>query len=111
MWLLDANLDVHLVGLLRDHEIDCDTAENRGWKALRNGDLVAAAVENGFDILLTKDQLFAESASRIWRLHPKFGIVVVTLPQLPSQRYLEAFTRAWDAQPIRPVPGEIVIWP
>jgi hypothetical protein len=46
MWLLDANLDVHLVGLLRGYEIDCDTAENRGWKALRNGDLVAAAVQN-----------------------------------------------------------------
>jgi hypothetical protein len=43
MWLLDANLDIHLVGLLRGYEIDCDTAEYRGWKALRNGDLVAAA--------------------------------------------------------------------
>lgn len=111
MWLLDANLDVHLVELLKGYEIDCDTAENRGWKALRNGDLVAAAAQNGFDTLLTKDQLFAESASRIWRLHPQFGIVVVTLPQLPSQRYLEAFARAWAVQPIRPVPGEIVIWP
>jgi hypothetical protein len=89
MWLLDANLDIHLVGLLRDYEIDCDTAENRGWKALRNGDLVAEAVQNGFDSLLTKDQLFSESAPRIWRLYPKFGIVVVMLPQFPSQRYLE----------------------
>jgi hypothetical protein len=111
MWLPDANLDIHLVGLLRSYEIDCDTAENRGWKALRNGDLVAAAAGNGFDSLVTKDQLFAESASRIWRLYPKFAIVVVTLPQLPSQRYMEAFARAWAAQPIRAVPGEIVNWP
>jgi len=37
MWLLDANLDIHLVELLRRLQIDCDTAENRGWKALRNG--------------------------------------------------------------------------
>jgi hypothetical protein len=111
MWLLDANLDVHLVGLLRGYEIDCDTAENRRWKALRNGDLVAAAVQAGFDSLLTRDQLFGESASRIWRLHPKFGIVIVTLPQLPTQRYLEAFARAWAGQPIRPLPGEIVTWP
>jgi hypothetical protein len=64
MWLLDANLDIHLVELLRGYEIDCDTAENRGWKALRNGDLAAAAVQAGFDSLLTKDQLFAESASK-----------------------------------------------
>ena len=111
MWLLDANLDVHLVGLLRGYEIDCDTAENRGWKALGNGDLVAAAAQNGFDSLLTRDQLFAESASRIWRLHPEFGIVVVTLPQLPSSRYLEAFAQAWAVQPIRPLPGKIVNWP
>ena len=69
MWLLDANLDVHLLGLLRRYQIDCDTAENRGWKALRNGELVAAAAQAGFDSLLTKDQLFAEAAARIWRLY------------------------------------------
>lgn len=54
MWLLDANLDIHLVELLRRLQIDCDTAENRGWKALRNGELVAAAVNAGFNTLLTK---------------------------------------------------------
>ena len=48
MWLLDANLDVHVVELLRNLRIDCDTAENRGWKALRNGELVAAAANAGF---------------------------------------------------------------
>ena len=111
MWLLDANLDVHLVGLLRSFQVDCDTPENRGWKALSIGDLVDAAAQAGFDSLLTRDQLFAESASRIWRSHPKFGIVVVLLPQLPSQGYLEAFARAWDAKPIRPIPGEILNWP
>lgn len=52
MWLLDANLDVHLVELLKGYEIDCDT-----------------------------------------------------------ERYLEAFARAWAAQPIRPRTGEIVVWP
>ncbi len=82
MWLLDANLDVHLV-----------------------------AAQNGFDSLLTRDQLSAESASRIWSLHPKFGIVVVMLPRLPFQRCLKAFAQAWAAQPIRPVPGEIVNCP
>jgi hypothetical protein len=65
MWLLDANLDIHIVELLKGFQIDCDTAENRGWKALRNGELVAAAVHAGFHHLLTKDLLFAESASQI----------------------------------------------
>ena len=48
MWLLDANIDVHLVPVLAGFKISCDTAGKRGWKALSNGDLVRAAVEAGF---------------------------------------------------------------
>jgi hypothetical protein len=36
MWLLDANMDVHLLEVLRGCGIACDTAGNRGWKALSN---------------------------------------------------------------------------
>jgi hypothetical protein len=53
MWLLDANMDVHLASVLTGFGIDCDTAGNRGWKALSNGDLVKAAVDAGFRCLLT----------------------------------------------------------
>ena len=111
MWLLDANLDVHLVELLKSLHVDCDTAENRGWKALRNSELVAAAAQAGFQTLLTRDQLFAESASRIWRAFPAFSLVIVTLPQLPSKHYIQAFRDAWSKSPIRPQPGKIVSWP
>jgi uncharacterized protein DUF5615 len=111
MWLLDADPDIHLAELLSALHIECDTAESRGWKALRNGELVGVAAQAGFDTLLTRDRLFAESALRTWRSFPAFGIVVVTLPQLPSKRYLEAFAEAWAASPIRPQPGKIVIWP
>jgi len=48
MWLLDANMDVHLVSILAGFEISSDTAGKRGWKALSNGDLVSAAVDAGF---------------------------------------------------------------
>jgi hypothetical protein len=34
MWLLDANMDVHLVSVLTGFKISCDTAGKRGWKAL-----------------------------------------------------------------------------
>jgi len=43
MWLLDANMDVHLVSVLTDFQISCDTAGQRGWKSLSNGELVRAA--------------------------------------------------------------------
>jgi hypothetical protein len=70
MWLLDANMDVHLVAVLGEFGIRCDTAANRGWKALSNGDLVAAAVAAGFHCLLTRDRLFGESASRALKSLP-----------------------------------------
>jgi hypothetical protein len=64
MWLLDANMDVHLVSVLAGFKISCDTAGKGGWKALSNGDLVNVAVDAGFHCLLTRDQLFGESAFR-----------------------------------------------
>lgn len=64
MWLLDANMDVHLVAVLADLGVASDTAASRGWRTLSDGDLVAAAAAASFDCLLTRDQLFGESASR-----------------------------------------------
>lgn len=60
MWLLDANMDVHLVSVLNEFNSSCDTAGKRGWKSLSNGDLVKAAVDAGFSCLLTRDQLFGQ---------------------------------------------------
>jgi hypothetical protein len=44
MWLLDANMDVHLVQTLGELGVSSDTAANRGLKALSNGELVSEAV-------------------------------------------------------------------
>jgi len=76
MWLLDANVDVHLAPVLSQFGIACRTAANRGWKALDNGELVTTAVAAGFDCILTRDHAFAESATRALLLHPKFALVV-----------------------------------
>jgi hypothetical protein len=65
VWLLDANMDVHLVSVLTGFKISCDTAGKRGWKALSNGDLVNVAVDAGFHCLLTRDQLFGESWAEV----------------------------------------------
>ncbi len=111
MWLLDANMDVHLVAVLADCGISSDTARSRGWKALSNGDLVAAAAAVGFDCLLTRDQLFGESAVRALRSFPQFAVVVVSLPQQPWQQYRDRFIAAWADSPIHPVPGKLTRWP
>ena len=87
MWLLDANMDVHLVSVLTGCKTSCDTAGKRGWKALSNGDLVNVAVDAGFHCLLTRDQLFGESASRALKRFPQFAVVVVNVPQRPWPQY------------------------
>ena len=80
MWLLDANMDVHLTVVLAGFGISCDTVGNRGWKALSNSELLTTAVAAGFRCLLTRDQLFGESASRALKSFPGFAVVVVTFP-------------------------------
>ena len=111
MWLLDANMDVHLVSLLEGFRVSCDTAGRRGWNALSNGDLVSAAVDAGFSCLLTRDQLFGESASRALKRFPEFAVVVVNVPQRPWPRYREEFLAQWAVRPIKPVAGGLIHWP
>ena len=111
MWLLDANMDVHLVRTLRNLGISSDTAARRGWQALANGELVSAAVAAGFICLLTRDQLFGESAARALRMYPAFGVVVVDLPQQRWEKYHDCFLAAWQARPIEPIAGNLVRWP
>jgi hypothetical protein len=48
MWLLDANMPIQLVQLLKQLGIEADSAVARGWNALGNGDLVAAAARGNF---------------------------------------------------------------
>jgi hypothetical protein len=111
MWLLDANMDVHLVFVLRSLGISCDTAANRGWRTLSNGDWVTAAVDAGFLSLLTRDRLFGESASRALRSFPQFAVDVVNIPQEPWPRYRERFEALWAAHAIKPAAGTLIDWP
>ena len=52
--LLDQNLDHRLRKPLGSHEVF--TASYKGWEALKNGKLLDAANEEGFDVLVTGDQ-------------------------------------------------------
>jgi len=111
MWLLDANMPVQLVALLGELGIEADSAVARGWNALSNGALVSAAVATEFTALLTRDRLFSESAAQALKVHPEFGIVRITLPQLRPNPFLAAFRAAWQTARIIPAPGQMVEWP
>ena len=52
--LLDQNLDHRLRKHLGSHEVF--TANYKGWEALKNGKLLDAAEEEGFDVLVTGDK-------------------------------------------------------
>jgi hypothetical protein len=52
--LIDENLDHRLRGYLGAHEVF--TASYKGWDGLKNGKLLDAAEDDGFDVLLTGDQ-------------------------------------------------------
>jgi predicted nuclease of predicted toxin-antitoxin system len=81
VWLLDANLDIRISQLLDEFGIESQTAQSRGWKHLKNGQLVSAAVAEGFTCMLTRDQLFAESASGALKRFPQFAVVLIQLKQ------------------------------
>jgi len=111
MGLLDANMDVHLASVLTGFGVHCDTAGNRGWKALPDGDLVQVAADAGFRCLLTRDRLFGESASRTLKRLPGFAVVVVNIPQRRWPEYRERFVARWTEHPIDPIPGRLIDWP
>src|SRR6202035_3390503 len=102
---------VHLVAILVDLGFPSATAASRGWKALSNGSLLAAAVGAGFDCLLTRDQLFGESASRAMKAYPQFAVVLIDLPQQQWPLYRDRFLGAWSESPIRPIHGQMIRWP
>ena len=111
MWLLDANMPVQLVAMLKELGLDADSAVSRGWNTLSNGSLVRAAAQTNFTVLLTRDRLFGETASSALRVYPDFSIVRITLPQLRAAAFLSAFRAAWQTARIIPVPGRMTEWP
>ena len=100
MWLLDVNLPTGLLALLRGYSISCDTTANRGWRDLTNGLLAEAAFRAGFRVILTRDRLFGESASRALGGLPELAVVVVNCrrrappPTCPSSEHAGSSARS-----------------
>ena len=78
---------------------------------LTNRALVEAAVQAGFECVLTRDRLFGESAARTLKRFPDFCVVLVTIPQLRGAEFLERFRSAWGKVPIEPTAGNLIRWP
>ncbi len=111
MWLLDANMPVQLVELLKELGIEADSAVACGWNTLSNGNLVSVALQAKFTVLLTRDRLFGESAAQTLKVHNEFSIVLVRLPQLRASQFLAAFRAAWQTAQIVPERGRMIDWP
>ncbi len=111
MWLLDANMDVHVLDVLKELGIPCESAIHKSWGKLANGELVSAAVKAGFVCILTHDRAFARSAGASLKEVPNFSIVEIHLPQKPWREYIVQFRESWKREPIVPIPGTVVHWP
>jgi hypothetical protein len=71
------------------------TAAQQGWDKLRNGDLLTAAEEAGFDILLTTDKNMRYQQNLAGR---KMAIVVLGQQQWPRLRpHIQRVIEAVDA--------------
>jgi hypothetical protein len=85
--LLDENLDWRLRRGLPGHEVD--SVPLIGWAGMKNGKLLARAVEGGYEVFVTMDrgiphqQNLAATPIRIARLAAVSNRLADTLPLMP----------------------------
>jgi hypothetical protein len=92
--LLDHNLTEHLAPHLPGHEVR--TAKQMLWSELRNGNLLRAAEEAGFDVMLTADQYIAYQQNHQTR---KIALVVVNTNRIAKLLpHAKAITEALSEQ-------------
>lgn len=76
--LFDQGTPVPLRRYLPQHSVE--TAAERGWSALENGELLATAENTGFDLLVTTDQNLRYQQNLSNR---KIGIIVLKTTSWP----------------------------
>lgn len=82
--LLDENMPHEVRHLLPGHEVF--TVAFKGWRGVRNGNLLARAAAEGFDVVVTLDA--SMPAQQNVEALP-IGIIVLR-PQKSSKRHIEA---------------------
>ena len=76
--LLDESLPVALAAELLGH--DARTVRTQGWLGLRNGVLLRAAVDAGFDVIVTADKALRHQQNLV-----AIGIAVVLLTHVRNR--------------------------
>jgi hypothetical protein len=92
--LFDQATPVPIRPYLKGHDVR--TAAQQGWDTLKNGELLAIAEADGFDVLLTTDKNMRYQQNLAGR---KIAVVVLGLQQWPdlrphAQRIVEAIKTA-----------------
>lgn len=111
MWLLDVNMPMGVAGLLGEFGIEAYHAGSRGWGALTNGVLVETASAQGFVCVLTRDRLLGESAARALKTFQGVQRGPCHHPPGSGPEFLRLFRSAWERNPRRPIPGQLLNWP
>jgi predicted nuclease of predicted toxin-antitoxin system len=96
--LLDENVPVDVLFILRGAGHQADSVNFLGWKGLKNGALIQQAQAN-YDLFLTRDKDFEEPAL-IRYVSPDFGIVLLAIPQQRGAAYAKIFAALWPANPL-----------
>lgn len=79
--LFDQGTPVPLRPFLKEHTVE--TASQRGWDKLKNGDLLKAAQEAGFEVLVTPDKNMRYQQNL---KNYTIAIIVLGNPQWPQLR-------------------------
>ena len=91
--LFDQSTPVPIRPFLKEHEVQ--TAAQRGWDKLKNGELLKAAEDAGFDVLVTPDKNIRHQQNLKMRT---IAIVVLGNAQWPVlRRYVERVVTAVNA--------------
>lgn len=90
--LFDQGTPVPIRKSLKGHQVE--TASQRGWETLKNGDLLNAAEAAGFEVLLTPDKNIRHQQNLRDRT---IAIIVLGNPQWPVlRRHLDRVVAAVD---------------